>query len=312
MSETYNLEKDYELLAKTVEYLKTKSIMFRNTMPKLMKLNFNFKLSEEICTIGLKLSNNNWEMYCSNLDNLIEMSKEFLKLQKNLEQNGKYLFSTFEEVEKNEYNLDNDELNGPDYLWGLYFSEIFWKIHHNFTNFCLNHFMTNVPSTGKILEVPTGTGFFLCEFLKRNSTWSGVGVDLADSSMKFSKSLFEVNNVPKNSYQLLKMNFHDIDSTVKYDRILCGEFLEHLEDPLQALKKLKSLLTKDGKIFVTAAVWAAHIDHIFLYKSAEEVREHIKEAGLSIENELVQAVFEKDESDPEKEKIPVSYAAILS
>jgi hypothetical protein len=40
MSDTYNLEKDYELLTKTVEYLKTKSIMFRNTMPKLMKLNF--------------------------------------------------------------------------------------------------------------------------------------------------------------------------------------------------------------------------------------------------------------------------------
>ena len=79
-----------------------------------------------------------------------------------------------------------------------------------------------------------------------------------------------------------------------------------------ALKKLKSLLTKDGKLFVTAAVWAAHIDHIFLYKSAEEVRKHIKEAGLNIENELVQAVFEKDESNPEKEKIPVSYAAILS
>ena len=74
MSDTYNLEKDYELLAKSVAYLKTKSIMFRNTMPKLMKLNFNFKLSEEICTIGLKLSNNSWEMYCSNLDNLIEIS----------------------------------------------------------------------------------------------------------------------------------------------------------------------------------------------------------------------------------------------
>ena len=113
MSDTYNLEKDYELLTKTVEYLKTKSIMFRNTMPKLMKLNFNFKLSEEICTIGLKLSNNNWEMYCSNLDNLIEMSKEFLKLQKNLEQNGKYLFSTFEEVEKQlmEHTLKSTDWN---------------------------------------------------------------------------------------------------------------------------------------------------------------------------------------------------------
>jgi hypothetical protein len=32
MSDTYNLEKDYELLAKSVAYLKTKSVMFRNTI----------------------------------------------------------------------------------------------------------------------------------------------------------------------------------------------------------------------------------------------------------------------------------------
>lgn len=312
MSEILDLEKNYPLLSKTTAYLKTSSIMFRNTIPKQMKHNFNFELSEQICQIGLKMANNDWKTFCINLDNLIEMSKEFLKLQKNLEETGKYLFSTFEEVEKNEYNLNNDELNGPDYLWGLYFSEIFWKIHHNFTNFCLNDFMSNLPSTGKVLEVPSGTGFFLSEFLKKNPEWSGIGVDLADSSIEFSERLFEVNNIPKNSFKILKMDFHEIDSNERYDRILCGEFLEHLEDPLAALKKLKSLLTKDGKLFVTAAVWAAHIDHIFLYKSSEEVRDHIKKADLKIEKELVQAVFEKDESNPEKENVPVSYAAILS
>ena len=78
------------------------------------------------------------------------------------------------------------------------------------------------------------------------------------------------------------------------------------------MKRLKSLLKSGGKLFITAAVWAAHIDHIFLYESSEQVREHIRKADLKIEKELVQAVFEKDESDPEKEKIPVSYAAILS
>jgi len=56
----------------------------------------------------------------------------------------------------------------------------------------------------------------------------------------------------------------------------------------------------------------AHIDHIYLYKNAEEVRNHIRKAGFFIEKELVQASFEKDEADPEKSKIPVSYAAILS
>ena len=176
----------------------------------------------------------------------------------------------------------------------------------------LNNFMSNLPSTGNILEVPSGTGFFLCEFLRKNPNWFAVGVDLADSSIEFNHKLFQVNKISKNSYKIIKMNFHQLEPNKKYDRILCGEFLEHLEDPLSALKKLKSLLTDNGKLFVTAAVWAAHIDHIFLYKSSEEVRNHIKKAGLKIEKELVQAVFEKDEADPEKEKIPVSYAAILS
>tara|TARA_Y100000782_G_C10102957_1_gene231226 strand:- start:61 stop:891 length:831 start_codon:yes stop_codon:yes gene_type:complete len=276
-----------------------------------MKNNFNFELSERICENGLKMSNNDYNIYCSNLNNLIDMSKEFLKLQKNLEETGKYLYSKFDEVEKNEYNVNN-EVDGPDYLWGLYFSEIFWKIHHNFTNFSLNNFMSDLPSTGNILEVPSGTGFFLCEFLRKNPNWFAVGVDLADSAIEFSHKLFQVNKISKNSYKIIKMNFHQLEPNKKYERILCGEFLEHLEDPFSALKKLKSLLTNNGKLFVTAAVWAAHIDHIFLYKSSEEVRNHIKKAGLKIEKELVQAVFEKDEADPEKEKIPVSYAAILS
>ena len=171
--------------------------------------------------------------------------------------------------------------------------------------------MSELPTTGKVLEVPSGTGLFLCEFLRKNPNWSGIGVDLADSSIKFSQKLFQINNIPNNSYKILKMNFHQLESNEKYDRIFCGEFLEHLEDPLSALKKLKSLLKDGGKIFVTVAVWAAHIDHIFLYESSNQVREHINNADLKIEKELVQAVFEKDESDPEKEKIPVSYSAIL-
>jgi len=100
--------------------------------------------------------------------------------------------------------------------------------------------------------------------------------------------------------------------TEKFDKIMCGEFLEHVEDPVGILTKLNQLLKDDGKLFLTAAVWAAHIDHIYLYNNAEEVRNHIRKAGFLIEKELVQASFEKDEADPEKSKIPVSYAAILS
>ena len=205
MAEILDLEKKYPLVFKTAKYLKNESSLFENTIGKQMKQNFNFELAERIFENGLRMANNSWDTYCSNLNNLIDMSIKFLRLQKNLEKTGKYLYSTFEEVEKNEYNTNNKDSGGPDYLWGLYFSEIFWKIHHNFFNFSLNDFMSGLPATGKVLEVPSGTGLFLCEFLINNPNWLGVGIDLADSSIKFSQKLLQINNIPNNSYKILKM-----------------------------------------------------------------------------------------------------------
>ena len=130
------------------------------------------------------------------------------------------------------------------------------------------------------------------------------------------KSLISIIIPTHNSEATIKRCINSLTSQSyprkKFDKIMCGEFLEHVEDPVGILTKLNQLLKDDGKIFLTAAVWAAHIDHIYLYNNAEEVRNHIRKAGFLIEKELVQASFEKDEADPEKSKIPVSYAAILS
>ena len=92
--------------------------------------------------------------------------------------------------------------------------------------------------------------------------------------------------------------------------ILCGEFLEHLEDPLGALKKLYSILDDDGELFLTVAVYAAMIDHIYLYKSVQEVRDQILDAGFGIKSELVQNVFQRGKS--EGAETPINYSAILT
>jgi len=302
----------FPILFKTATYLQNKMGFFKDSIPKLLDEEFDYELGERICKTGFEMSGENWDQYYKHVDGLANMSLEFLKLQVKLEKSGKYLYSSFKEVEENEYSKNGLEMEGPDYLWGLYFSEAFWKIHHNFVKFFLRDFNTNAKNKGVVLEIPCGTGFFLCEFLKKNPSWVATGVDLADTSISFSNMLFKANKIPENSYRLLKIDFFEFVETEKFDRIMCGEFLEHLEDPLGALKKFHRLLKNDGSVFITVAVWAAHIDHIFLYNNAEEVRKHIREAGFIIEKELVQSVFEKDKSDTEKSKIPVSYAAILS
>lgn len=309
---TEEIRTKFPIICKTADYLQNKTIFFKSSIPKLLDTDYDFEFGERICQMALKISSNNWELYFKRVDKLVDLSFEFLKLQVQLEKTGKYLYSSFKEVEENLYSKNDGHEHGPDYLWGLYFSEIFWKIHYNFTKFFLQDFVKNVKNKGKVLEIPTGTGFFLCEFLRENSKWEGTGVDLADSSISISEEILKTNKINQESYELKKIDFHNLREEEKFDRIICGEFLEHLENPLEALKKFNILLKNDGKLFLTVAVWAAQFDHIYLYTNANDVRDHIKKAGFKIEKELVQAVFEKDEKDPEKSKIPVSYAAILS
>lgn len=304
------IQENYPVFYDTANYLQNKTFFFRKSIPKLFQSNFNFELAERICKTGLNLFDNDRNRYHEKLDELIDMSLRFLQLQIKLEKTGKYLYSSFDEV-KEDYakNIDDE---GPDYLWGLYFSEIFWKIHHGFTNFFLENFLNKESKIGLVLEIPCGTGFFMTEFLRINENWHAVGIDLADASINFTKNILKANNISNSSYTLIKDDFFKYQPKEKFDKIICGEFLEHLEDPLAALKKLSNMLKDDGKIFLTAAVWAAHIDHIYLYEKPQEIRDQIFQADLKIEKELVQSVFEKEDEDIEKGKIPISYAAILT
>lgn len=305
-----NLQNRYPLVYKTVTYLQASASFYKKTLTRLLETSFDFELAERICNTALEMSSNNWETYLKNLDKLTEMNYEFLRLQIKLEQTGHYLYTTFKEVE--EVFKKNEGEFGPNYLWGMYFSLAFWKTHHNYIKMFLQDFVKTNKTQGKVLEIPSGNGFFLSEFLLANNSWYGTGIDLSDASISFSKKLFKVNKIPEKSYRFIKKDFFEFQDSEQFDMVICGEFLEHVEDPLKILKKIHQILKKDGRLFLSVAVFAAHIDHIYLYKNAEEVRNHVRQAEFSIEKELVQTSFDKDEAVPEKSKIPVSYAAILS
>ena len=62
--------------------------------------------------------------------------------------------------------------------------------------------------------------------------------------------------------------------------------LEHLEEPLPALKILYGLLAPGGRIFVNAPVNSPAPDHLYLFRTPEEVRDMVKEAGFEIADTL--------------------------
>lgn len=311
VADTNDLANKFPVFYKTSEYLQNKANFFRYSLPKIFDSDYNYELAERICNTAFVVSKNDWNEYFKKVNALISLSLNFLKLQIQLEKTGKYLYSNFKEVEENVYK-SGEYSEGPDYLWGLYFSEIFWKIHQNFVKFFLQDFVDKNKDRGIILEVPSGSGFFLTEFLRANPKWLGIGLDIADTSIDISRAILNANGISQESYKIIKSNFFEYKINEKFDRIICGEFLEHLEDPLKVLQKLNECLKNDGRVFLTVAVWAAGIDHIYLYKSPSEVREHIQKAGFQIEHELVQPVFDKDVNKVEDGRIAASYATILT
>jgi 2-polyprenyl-3-methyl-5-hydroxy-6-metoxy-1,4-benzoquinol methylase len=290
--------------------LEDSCFFFKTVLQDLKALDLDYDYCEDICEKAFLLSNRNWDEYYRNLHSLVLFSLEFLKLQVNLVKTGRYPYSTFEEVQKYVYDDPKRELTGPWYMMALFFSQIFWVTHYKVNKFFLNEVCTNRKPHGRILEVPAGTGIFISNFLERNKAWHGAALDISDSAIDFARNTFRVYRIGDSRVSLIQDDIYKFEPEVKYDVILCGEFLEHLEDPLGALKKLYSILDDDGELFLTVAIYAAMIDHIYLYKSAQEVRGQILSAGFAIKTELVQNVFQKNK--PEDEKTPINYSAVLT
>ncbi len=118
----------------------------------------------------------------------------------------------------------------------------------------------------KIIDLGCGTGLISKEIYEKLDI-NVTGLDLDKKSVEIAKK-----NCPQNTY-LLK----DISELkgFKADIVICSEVLEHLEDPLSLLKKIKPALSKNGISIITVpngyGVW-----EIFQNQPLEAIRGFIK------------------------------------
>lgn len=259
---------------------------------------------KRVCKTVYDLNGSDEEKFREAIKDFIDLSVEFLTLQVYLERNGHYKNESYDDMKEQVY--DNPDVMEGRYLNGLLFSQALWINHFKTYDFFVKRFCNNNEKTGKLLEVPVGCGFFITEFSKLNKDWDMTGMDISKSSVNYARKYADYNS--QENVKIIERNAFDLKADEKYDCIVCGEFLEHLEDPESLVKKFSEVLSEDGRIFMTVAVWAAAIDHIYLFKSAQEVRDML-EKYFDIEDELVLNVFPN--KGPEDEKTPINYVGIL-
>lgn len=228
-----------------------------------------------------------------------------MRRQKRFEQELQYPAKTYAEAAAEVYH--NDAYMRQQYLPGLLLSHYLWPHHYQQIEYFKKFFLPwlDQQQVTEFAEVGVGTGIYSRLALQALPHICGAGLDISAMSLAFTRSHVESFGF-SDRYTTREQNIIDQPGDKRYRAVICVEVLEHLEDPVALLKGLKTLCVPDGKLFVTAALNAAHSDHIYLYRQPQDVLAQADAAGLHLEH-----CFFANAYAPAKPSLPVPAALAM-
>ncbi len=217
---------------------------------------------------------------------------------------GKYANTSLEEVEKSIYlNPEMFEYH----MHGLVFAQFLWKEQYARFNFFSKNIGNYLKPQDKYLEIGGGHALYIVEAMKKGGDANSFQlVDISPSSIQLAQGITEGLNI-----LFLLKNIFDFSPTEKFDFITMGEVIEHVENPLSLLIKVRELLTDSGMAYITTPANAPTLDHIYLFNNATEIRDLLNEAGFEIVIEKTQYAEDVSEERAQKLKVALMYAAFV-
>ncbi len=209
-----------------------------------------------------------------------------LRLQARFERSGRYESKSYAEAAEQVYH--NDHYMQSEYLPGLFLSHYLWPHHYRQIRFFEIAFLEplSVAGVASFVEVGIGTGLYSRLALQSLPDARGRGLDISTSSKAFAERQLGAFDL-SDRYDVVIEDATVDTAADSAEALICVEVLEHLEDPLHFLHGLRRMLRPGGKAFITAAIDAAHTDHIYLYRHASEVEAQLVKAGFVTEQYFV-------------------------
>jgi SAM-dependent methyltransferase len=209
-----------------------------------------------------------------------EFCTEALRSQIFFEKHGRYKASNYAEVAAACYHSP-DYMNRR-YLPGQYLSHYIWPHHQRMLrHFCHDLLPAIKSGTGTFHEVGVGCGMYSQKTLEHLPEATGTGFDISSYALEFTRMAVEAHGYGSR-YRIENRDILAHPIPAPADFVINQEVLEHLEDPAGFIKGLHAMVRPGGHGYITAAINAAHTDHIYLYRSPDEVRAHLLEAGWKI------------------------------
>jgi 2-polyprenyl-3-methyl-5-hydroxy-6-metoxy-1,4-benzoquinol methylase len=248
-------------------------------------LDFSDTLSDIIIRLGAK--------HQGGLASLVDdyrflCEKIVLPEELHFRRHGRYRLTSFEDAYRTVYS---DREFMTRYMNGLLVSDVIWINHCR----CMMHyaqaFLPMLPNDAKLLEIGPGHGLLL--YLAETAPQLGAVTawDISDASLALAQSTLDLLGA-RRAVTFEKRNIFDDailapEFTGLFDGIVLSEVLEHLEDPLRAIKVLHHLCRPGGHVWINVPANSPAPDHLYLVNDISEPVALAREAGFDIVAEKV-------------------------
>lgn len=193
--------------------------------------------------------------------------------------NGRYRNTSYDEVYRTVY--DNDEYMSK-YHWGVFATSFLWAHHLEIYRFFKDRFLPRLEDgPSQHLDLGSGSGLWSCLVASDKVDQEIVAVDISKTSldicMEHAKAAGVRERVTAQVGDALQF-----DGAGRFRSGTSCFLLEHLERPGRLIETFKRSLATGAPVFLTAAVTAAEVDHIFEFKTEGEVVTLLEDGGLRV------------------------------
>lgn len=154
--------------------------------------------------------------------------------------------------------------------------------YHGIKNPITNEIMMNIYNGMSIADIGCGTGKLISKIDKRINNSFLIGLDISENMILHSQRRILTGN---NKILFINDDFMKYDFKNRFDMIIFSYVLHHMDNPVEALRRAKELLTNNGNILFSVP-GTNYLLETFDSKellgrySLEEMDEIVNEAGL--------------------------------
>ena len=193
---------------------------------------------------------------------------------------GRYRLSRFEDAVREVYM--NREFMGR-YMNFLLLSHVLWDNHARAMAHFAETYLPALPPATTHLEIGPGHGLLLHLACTAPSITSVTGWDVSETSIDQTRRCLKAMDVQR-EVRLELRDLFDTSGSPRVERnvgsVVLAEVLEHLEDPVEALKAVSQHMQPGAHLWVHVPINSPAPDHLYLLRTPEEAVGLVRAAGF--------------------------------